>query len=148
MTTLLVVGEEANTRLLFKDEFQNDGYLVTVVETTQEAMNIIQHCKPDMIVLHLKIPGIKEFALLKNIKEQESNISVVLWSAYASFRDDFRARMCDAFIVQSADLTELKTAIKRMLGYKRPAYVRKVRSFMEADRRQAPALTNFSWKVS
>ena len=37
MTTLLVVDEEANTRLLYKDEFQDEGYEVTVAETTEEA---------------------------------------------------------------------------------------------------------------
>ena len=32
MTTLLVVDEDVNTRLVYKDEFQNEGYEVTVAQ--------------------------------------------------------------------------------------------------------------------
>ena len=68
--------------------------------------------------MDLKIPGTKGIALLRKIKEEESSIPVVLCSAYAGFRKDFRVGVCDAFVVQSADFTELKTIIKLILSHK------------------------------
>ena len=118
MTTLLVVDEKANTRLLFKDEFQKEGYRVTVAETTQEAMDRIHQNKPDIITLDIKMPGTEGIEFLRKIREEESDIPVVLCSAYARYRYDVRVRDCDAFVVQSADLTELKAIIRKLLDNK------------------------------
>ena len=123
MTTLLVVDEETNTRLLYKDEFQGEGYEVTVAETTEEAMEKIHQSKPDIITLDLKMPGTKGIEFLRRIKEKENNIPVVLCSAYAGYKKDFRISICDAFIVMSADLTELKAIVRRILRRKQPELV-------------------------
>ena len=124
MTTLLVVDEEINTRLQYKDEFQDEGYEVTVAETTEEAMEKVHQTKPDIITLDLKMQGTEGFEFLRKIKEEESDIPVVLYSAYAGYKEDFRVgMMCDAFVVQSADLTELKTTIKLILKRKQSELV-------------------------
>jgi CheY-like chemotaxis protein len=118
MTTLLVVDEEVNSRLLYKSEFQEEGYKVTVAETNEEAMEKIHQSKPDIITLDLKIPGTKGIEFLRKIKKEESGIPVVLCSAYAGYKKDSRLGGCDAFVVQSADLTELKAIIKQILRHK------------------------------
>jgi two-component system, response regulator, stage 0 sporulation protein F len=118
MTTLLVVDEQVNTRLLYKDEFQDEGYEVAVAETTEVALDKIHQNKPDIITLDLKMPGTKGIEFLRKVKEEESDIPVVLCSAYAGYKKDFRVDVCDAFVVQSADLTELKTIIKLILSHK------------------------------
>jgi len=118
MPTLLVVDEEVNSRLLYKAEFQEEGYEVIVAETSQEAMKRIHHSKPDIITLDLKKPCTKGIEFLRKIKEEESDIPVVLCSAYAQYKKDFRVGSCDAFVVQSADFTELKTIVKLILSHK------------------------------
>ena len=118
MTTLLVVDEEANTRLLYKDEFQDEGYEVTVAETTEEAMEKIHQSKPDIITLDLKIPGTRGIEFLRKIKKEENDIPVVLCSAYAGYKKDFRISVYDAFVIVSADLTELKATIKLILSHR------------------------------
>lgn len=118
MTTLLIVDEEVNTRLLYKAEFQEEGYDVAVAETSEEAMEKIHRSKPDIITLDLKRPGTKGIEFLKKVKEEESDIPVVLYSAYAGYKKDFRVGVCDAFVVQSADLTELKAIIKLFTSHK------------------------------
>jgi DNA-binding NtrC family response regulator len=118
MVALLVVDEEVNTRLLYKDEFEEEGYEVSVAETTEEAMVKIHQSRPDIITLDLKIPGTEGIAFLRKIKEEESGIPVVLCSAYAGYKKDFRVGVGDAFVVQSADFTELKMIIRRILSHK------------------------------
>jgi len=131
MTTLLVVDEEVNTRLLYKDEFRDEGYEVTVAETTEEAMEIIHQSKPDIITLDIKLPGTNAIEFLRKIKEEESEIPVVLCSAYARYKKDLRLAVCDAFVVQSADLTELKTVVKRILSHKQSDLV--LRAFKNGE---------------
>ena len=119
MTTLLIIDEEENTRLLYEDEFKKEGYQVTAAETTKEALDKIQQNKPDIITLDLKIPGTDGIEFLRRIKE-ESGIPVVLCSAYAGYRHDVRigVAVCDAFVVKSADFSELKALIKHILSWK------------------------------
>ena len=119
MTTLLLIDEEVNTRLLYKDEFQEEGYEVTVAETIEEAMEKIHRSKPDIITLDIKMPGADGLEFLRKIKERESDIPIVIFSAYAGYKKDFHIGVCDAFVVQSADLTELKAIIKRILRHKK-----------------------------
>jgi DNA-binding NtrC family response regulator len=119
MTTLLVVDEETNTRLLYKDEFQEEGYEVSVAETTEEAMEKIHQSKPDIITLDLKMPGTRGIEFLRKIKKEESGIPVVLCSAYAGYKRDLRIDACDAFVVQCADLTELKAIVRQILHCKK-----------------------------
>lgn len=114
MVALLVVDEQVNTRLLYKDEFEEEGYEVSVAETTEEAMDIIRQSRPDIITLDLKIPGTQGIEFLRKVKE-ECSIPVVLCSAYAGYKKDSRVGMCDAFVVQSADFTELKMIVHLIL---------------------------------
>ena len=144
MTTLLVIDEAANTRFLFRDEFQKEGYLVTVAESTSEAMKKVRRNKPDIITLDLKMPGTEGIQFLRKIKAQKNDIPVVLCSAYANYKYDVRVRDCDAFVVRSADFTELKTTIRKILSYKRPVYARKVRSLVKIDQPKPLTLTDFS----
>ena len=116
MVALLVVDEQVNTRLLYKDEFEDEGYEVLVAETAEEAMDIIRQSRPDIITLDLKMPGTQGIEFLRKVKE-ESGIPVVLCSAYAGYKKDSRVGMCDAFVVQSADFTELKLIVNLILNH-------------------------------
>ena len=104
--------------MLYKDEFQDEGYEVTVAETTEEAMEKIHQSKPDIITLDLKIPGTRGIEFLRKIKKEENDIPVVLCSTYAGYKKDFRISVCDAFVIVSADLTELKATIKLILSHR------------------------------
>lgn len=120
MTKLLVVDDEQNIRFLYKEEFQDEGYEVTVAASAEEAMEKIRQKRPDIITLDIKMPGTDGIEFMRKLKEEESDIPVVLCSAYGGYKRDFRVWASDAYVVKSADLTELKTAIKQILEEKRP----------------------------
>ncbi len=123
MTKLLVVDDEENIRFLYKEEFQDEGYEVTLAASAEEAMEKIRQTKPDIITLDIKIAGTDGIEFMRKLKEEESNIPVVLCSAYGGYERDFRVWASDAYVVKSADLTELKTVVKQLLGDKNPDLV-------------------------
>ena len=118
MTKLLVVDDEINIRFLYKEVFQDEGYEVTLAASAEEAMEKIRQTKPDIITLDIKMAGMDGIEFMRKLKEEESEIPVVLCSAYGVFKSDFRAWAADAYVVKSADLTELKTVVKKILGDK------------------------------
>jgi CheY-like chemotaxis protein len=120
MTKLLVVDDEKNIRFLYKEEFQDEGYEVTVAASAEEALDKIRQTKPDIITLDIKMEGTDGIEFMRKLKGEENDILVVFCSAYGAYKHDFRVWASDAYIVKSADLTELKTVIKQLLGDKNP----------------------------
>ena len=116
MKKILVVDDEENIRFLYKEELEDLGYQVTVAATAQEAMEKIQEDKPDIITLDIKMPGMDGIEFMRKLKEDKGDIPVILCSAYGRYKQDFRVWASDAYVVKSADLSELKLTIKEILG--------------------------------
>jgi CheY-like chemotaxis protein len=116
MKKILVVDDEQNIRFLYKEELEDLGYQVTVASTAEDAMTKILADKPDIITLDIKMPGMDGIEFMRKLKEEKSDIPVILCSAYGRYKQDFRVWASDAYVVKSADLSELKLTIKEILG--------------------------------
>ncbi len=116
MKKILVIDDEQNIRLLYKEELEEQGYQVTVAATAEEAMGKIEADKPDLITLDIKMPGMDGIEFMRKLKEEKRDIPVILCSAYGRYKQDFRVWASDAYVVKSADLSELKLTIKEILG--------------------------------
>lgn len=116
MKKVLVIDDEENIRLLYKEELKDMGYQVTVAATAEEAMEKIERDKPDIITLDIKMPGMDGIEFMRKLKEEKNEIPVILCSAFGRYKQDFRVWASDAYVVKSADLRELKSTIKEILG--------------------------------
>jgi two-component system, response regulator, stage 0 sporulation protein F len=113
---LLVVDDEENIRILFKEELEDEGYEVDVASNGYEA---IEKFKPgifDLIILDIKMPGMDGIQVLSEIKNRDKDQPVVLCSAYGEFKQDFSSWASDGYVVKSADTSELKQTIKKLLN--------------------------------
>lgn len=115
--TILVVDDEENIRFLYKEELTDEGYEVMLAGNAEEALEKIGRQRPDLITVDIKMPGMDGLEFLQKLKEEEKEIPVILCSAYGSYKQDFRVWASDAYVVKSADLSELKGAIKDILDY-------------------------------
>lgn len=118
MAKVLVIDDENNIRLLYKDEFQDEGYEVAVAASADQAMQEIRKNKPDLVTLDIKMPGMDGIEFMRRLKEEESDIPVVFCSAFGGYKRDFRVWASDAYVVKSADLSELKNVVKKILANK------------------------------
>ncbi len=114
---ILVVDDEDNIRLLYKEELQDEGYEVDLAANAEEARQKIEANAPDLITLDIKMPGMSGIDFLSKLKEDNIHIPVILCSAYGSFKQDFKVWASDAYVVKSADLRELKMTIKEILNF-------------------------------
>ena len=112
---ILVVDDEENIRFLYKEELTDEGYEVILAENAEEALEKINQKCPDLITVDIKMPGMDGLEFLQKLKEDEKEIPVILCSAYGSYKQDFRVWASDAYVVKSADLSELKCTIKDIL---------------------------------
>ncbi len=116
MKRILVVDDEENIRFLFKEELEEEGFVVEVAKDGLEALEKLSVFKPDLITLDIKMPGLNGIETLKRIRERERQLPVIMCSAYGEYKQDLATWASDAYVVKCADLTELKTTIRRLLG--------------------------------
>ena len=115
MMKVLVVDDEKNIRKLYETELSREGYEVTSVESAEEALELISDTPPDLVVLDIRLEGMDGIDCLRTIMEKRRDLPVILNSAYSTYKQDFASWMADAYVVKSADLTELKDKIKEVL---------------------------------
>ena len=116
MKRIMVVDDEENIRFLYKEELEDEGFAVELAKSGEEALEKLLDFKPDLITLDIKMPGMDGIEVLKRIREQDRKLPIVLCSAYGEYKQDFTTWASDAYVVKCADLTELKTTIRRLLG--------------------------------
>ncbi len=114
--TILVVDDEEHIRLLFKEELEDEGYAVELASNGLEALQKVKGAEYSLIVLDIKMPGMDGIQTLGEIKKVNKDLPVILCSAYGEFKQDFSSWVSDGYVVKSADTSELKDMIRRVLG--------------------------------
>ena len=116
MRKILVVDDEENIRLLYEEELEEEGFLVELAKSGEEALEKLPLFRPDLIILDIKMPGIGGLETLNRIRVIDRDLPIILCSAYGEYKQDFTTWASDAYVVKSADLTELKSTIRKFLG--------------------------------
>ncbi|MCK5340429.1 MAG: response regulator [Desulfobulbaceae bacterium] len=116
MKKILLVDDEDSIHLFYREELEEEGYEVHSALSGEEAMDKLSIIKPDLVILDIQMPGMNGIDALRRIKEINSNIPVILSSAYQEFKQDLASWASDDFIVKSSNLDELKAAVKRHLS--------------------------------
>jgi two-component system, response regulator, stage 0 sporulation protein F len=113
---ILLVDDEEHIRLLFKEELEEEGYIIETASNGFEALDRLKGSAFNLIVLDIKMPGMDGIQTLSEIKKINKDQRVILCSAYGEFKQDFSSWVSDAYVVKSADTSELKATIKSVLG--------------------------------
>jgi DNA-binding response OmpR family regulator len=115
MATILVVEDETYELVRFEKSLTDEGYTVVLAQDGYEALEKIKQCQPDLIVLDIKLPGIDGIETLGKIIEANYSIPVIIHTAYEVWRENFRTRLADAYVLKTRDMLELKAKIIEIL---------------------------------
>ena len=118
---ILLVDDEEHIRLLFKEELEEEGYLIDVASNGFEALDKMKGQRFALVVLDIKMPGMDGIQTLNEIKKADKDQRVILCSAYGEFKQDFSSWVSDAYVVKSADTRELKDTIRKIVERASPA---------------------------
>ena len=67
MKKILVVDDEESIRFLYKEELEEEGYVVECAGNGEEALEKLFVFKPDLISLDIKMPGMDGLEALKRM---------------------------------------------------------------------------------
>ena len=116
MKKILLVDDEEGIHLLYREELEEEGYEVHSALTGEDALEKLKIISPDLVILDINMPGMNGIEVLRQMKEMNPKLPVVLSSAYHEYKQDLGAWASDDYIVKSADLEDLKTAVRRHLA--------------------------------
>ncbi|MEE9604616.1 MAG: response regulator [Candidatus Scalindua sp.] len=117
MTTILLVEDDKNQRLLYEQELRLEGYEIVTAADGKEGLGKVREQPPDMIIMDINIPKMNGIETMGMIISKCKNIPIIINTAYSSYKDNYMSWIADAYIVKSSDLTELKNKIKELLTF-------------------------------
>ena len=116
MNTLLIVDDEKSVRYSFERMFEDD-YSVLTAADGRSALKILDTSdnKIDAIFLDVRMPGMNGIDVLKEIKERNRNVPVIVMTAFSDSDIAIKAMKEGAFdyLLKPFDNDELKEVIKK-----------------------------------
>ena len=118
MKRLLLVDDEESIQVVYKEEFEDEGYHVTGCLEGLEALERFKQEKPDLVILDIQMPDINGVEVLRQMKMIDPSVPVILSSAYPEYKRDLGTWASDDYVVKSGNLDDLKQAVKSLLEKK------------------------------
>jgi len=113
---ILLVDDEESIQLLYQEEFEDEGYTIISALNGEEALGKFKDEEPDLVILDIQMPGMNGIEVLRQMKMIDSTVPVILSSAYHEYKQDLGAWASDEYVVKSADMDDLKRAVRRYIG--------------------------------
>jgi signal transduction histidine kinase len=120
-TRILVVEDEAGSRLTLCGVLEDAGYEVTGVEKGTEALEVIKDGKFNVLITDIRLPDVGGMSVLELAKEIDPDVAVIIMTGYASIETAVDAvnEGAYAYFVKPINMDEMKTAIVNALRQQR-----------------------------
>jgi len=118
MESILIVDDNKDLQFLLSNFLLKKGYRITAVGNGNTALAEIRKSIPDLVLLDMKLPQMNGIEILQKIKEIDSNILIIMMTAYANIKDSIRAMKLGAYdyITKPFDYDDLMLTIQKALN--------------------------------
>lgn len=116
MARVLVVDDDANIRLLLREELTYAGHTVSCASDGPEGLEAAAVQCPEIVVLDVKMPGMDGIEVLRHLKRRCPEVRVLLFTAYGDHRGEAMTLGADGYVVKSFELSRLTDEIARVLN--------------------------------
>jgi len=113
---MLVEDDRAVAQTL-TDALEPNGYRIWLAETGADARALLEHTRPDLIILDLMLPDVDGLVLCSGLKAMADDVPIVICSASPQKRDAILALKlgADDFISKPFDIYELEARVEAVL---------------------------------
>lgn len=118
MKPILVVDDEAIVRESIRDWLKDSGYQVSMAESGEEALKLIQSQDFGVMILDLRLPGMNGIDVLKRVKVLKPEIKSIVITAYPTMLTQEEATRLGAidYLVKPVFPDKLETLIRDTLS--------------------------------
>lgn len=117
MQKILVIDDEQNIRRMLIRVLSNEGFIVEEAINGMEGWEKLEKENYSLVLLDLKMPKLNGMETLKKIKDTDSDLPVIMMSAYGSITEAVEAMKLGAvdYLVKPFDIEELKIIVERAI---------------------------------
>jgi DNA-binding NtrC family response regulator len=114
---VLVVDDEKLIRWTLQQCLASEGYRVMEADSGDEALRLARDEPPDLMVLDLRLPGTDGMTVLREVRDFEPDLPIIIMTAHESVDSAVRAMKLGArdYVSKPLNLEELKVAIRKAL---------------------------------
>lgn len=115
---ILVVDDEESIRESIREILSDEGYRVIEASDGKKVLELIRKERPRLVLLDIWMPQVDGIGLLREIKEKEPGIDVIMISGHGNIHTAVTAAKLGAFdfIEKPLSLEGLLHAVRRALG--------------------------------
>lgn len=117
---VLVVDDDDKIRILLLDTLSALGYSTIGAKDGEEALALLEEKKPDLVISDIKMPKLNGLSLLRNIKNKDPKIPVVMITGYniSYTKDQALDSGADGFLVKPFRIGKIEELMQTVLGMK------------------------------
>lgn len=119
MTTILYVEDNPDNRLLIRRILQVEGFEILEASTASEALKILEHYVPALILMDINLPEVDGFTLTAQLKKMprfsRTPIIALTANVMRGDREKTLEAGCDGYIQKPVDVDVLPDQINRYL---------------------------------
>ncbi len=124
---ILVVDDDPNLVMFFKDFFKQEGYNSFTTEEPEKAIRMAKLVHPDLLIIDIKMPKIDGFGVLAKVRENVPEIKSIIVSAYVKgFEEQIKAAKVQAVLEKPVKFEELEELILKLLNVKKEELTEKL----------------------
>lgn len=91
MENILIIDDDKEMRSLLSDIVTLEGHKAFVFDNGEQALKKIKNISPAAVLLDIRLPGMDGLATLKEIKNINKNIVVIMITGYGEIKDAVQA---------------------------------------------------------
>lgn len=117
MFRILVVDDDANTRLLLQAILEAENYTVFSAKDGEDALSVMDREHIDLVLLDIMMPKMDGYEFTKVLRENKNNLPILMISAKQMPKDKHKGFIVgtDDYITKPIDEEEMLLRIKALL---------------------------------
>jgi DNA-binding NtrC family response regulator len=117
---VLVIDDDEDICLYLKAFLTREGYRATCITKPEDAISEIRDGRYQIVLLDLRMPGIDGVSLLRQIREIDSDLCVIVMTAYPSVETAVDTMKAEAFdyLRKPFETDELREVLRRAIRAK------------------------------
>ena len=118
---ILIVDDEKKMRRILQIILKDQGYKIDLAQDGNEAWQHFQRTSYDLVITDLKMPGRDGMELLRLINKKNSDVPVIVITAYGSVESAVKAIKAGAFdyITKPFENEEIRIIVSKAISYSR-----------------------------
>ncbi len=115
---ILVVDDEVSVRDLLSDLLKKEDCKISVCGTGEEALDLLKKDNFDVVLLDIKLPGISGLEVLKNIRDTDKNLPVIMITGFG-YNEDLICKSkefgCSGYIGKNMPVAQIISTFKQFV---------------------------------